>query len=193
MFFLVTVCWALRASPHLPPLLDEGRMDWYLLVNFKARLEKLVNVKTTCFWLILKYIDLCYANLCAWSSPRTLGIWDTANQDFNFLPHTKQFCFYGCFGWAKGEIICQILKCYFNIHSAELSILLSNLSLSYFFYLLIFDLLHVFGLLFFLPNSAHLLICSSLPWSPYTICAAYNKTVNPFSVFVWDVQLCLVL
>jgi len=138
MFFLVTVCWALRASPHLPPLLDEGRMDWYLLVNFKARLEKLVNVKTTCFWLILKYIDLCYANLCAWSSPRTLGIWDTANQDFNFLPHTKQFCFYGCFGWAKGEIICQILKCYFNIHSAELSILLSNLSLSNFFYLLIF-------------------------------------------------------
>jgi len=62
-----------------------------LVYCVKATLEKFVNLKTMCFWLLLKHS--CSEHFWAWNCPGATGDWDTSVHDLGFQPRTTRFAF----------------------------------------------------------------------------------------------------
>ena len=55
--------------------------------GIKAMLDKLVNPKTMCLWLILKYINFCCVHFWAWKGPKVPRGWNTqrCTTQFHFV------------------------------------------------------------------------------------------------------------
>jgi len=63
-------------------------------ISLKATLEMFVNLKTMCFWLVLKYNNLFHARSCTGLKLRwSAWAWDTSLYNIGVLPGTAPFWF----------------------------------------------------------------------------------------------------